>query len=216
MDYKQIYTQDYFSGKTSHFYAFGYGRFQSRYFHNLYQPLIPYLAGLKRGNVLDVGCAYGYMLSRFPSKFQLYGIDISDHAIREAKKRIPSGIFRVREAEKKFPFPSRFFDIVICNDVIEHLVHPSIALKHILTVMKPGAILYLNTPNLGWLRKTFFAGADKKEHHISLQSHTGLFRMLRDTGFTIERHWTYTNCFNLFMVPSWYFGPESVYICRKP
>ena len=73
MDYKTIYTKDYFNGKNSFFYKLGYGNFAKFYFNSLFRQLQPHLKNLESGNILDVGCAYGYMLQRFPSTFKKLG-----------------------------------------------------------------------------------------------------------------------------------------------
>ena len=73
MDYKTIYTKDYLNGKNSFFYKLGYGNFAKFYFNSLFRQLQPHLKNLESGNILDVGCAYGYMLQRFPSTFKKLG-----------------------------------------------------------------------------------------------------------------------------------------------
>ena len=216
MDYKKVYTQNYFSGKDSFFYSLGYGRFQKFYFKNLFKPLKPYLQHIKQARVLDVGCAYGFMLQKFPDTFEKFGLDISDHAINQAKNRLPQATLKVGGAEDKLPFPENFFDVVICNDVIEHLENPRIALENINKVLKKEGILYLNTPNFNWLRKKLFASADKKEHHISLLPHKTLFDLLTQVGFDIINHWTYTSI-TLFFFTKFHsnLGHESAFICKK-
>lgn len=216
MDYKNIYTKDYFNGKNSFFYSFGYGRFQKFYFKNLFKPLKKYLKAIKQGNVLDVGCAYGLMLQNFPDSFKKFGIDISEHAVAEAKKRLPHATLKVTDAEDKLPLAENSFDIVMCNDVIEHLENPRAALENIKRVLKPGGILYMNTPNLNWLRKKLFAYADKKEHHISLFQHKTLSELLTKIGFNIIDRWTYTSItFFFFVKLRLNLGHESAFICKK-
>ncbi|HXF44427.1 MAG TPA: class I SAM-dependent methyltransferase [Candidatus Paceibacterota bacterium] len=217
MDYKKVYTENYFSGKDSFFYLLGYGNFQKTYFKNLFRSLKPYLKDIKQGKVLDVGCAYGFMLQKFPSSLEKFGVDISEHAIAEAKKRLPDATLKVAGAEDVLPFPENFFDIVICNDVIEHLENPRVALENILKVLKKDGILYLNTPNFNWLRKKLFAYADKREHHISLMSHKALLNLLTDVGFNIIDHYTYTSVtFFFFTKFRSNLGHEQAFICKKP
>lgn len=215
-NYKEIYTLDYFNGKNTFFYKLGYGNFAWFYFDSLFRPLKPYLLRLKMGKVLDVGCAYGFMLQRFPDGFEKFGIDISHHAIIEAKKRLPRARLKVSDVEDKLPFPEEFFDIVVCNDVLEHLENPKRALENISKVLKKDGILYINTPNLNWLRKKIIGYADKKEHHISLFSHQALFDLLTEVGFKTTDHWTYTNLTYFFFLKfRSNIGIESALICRK-
>lgn len=216
MNYRKVYTKNYFNGKNSFFYSLGYGRFQRLYFKNIFRSINPYLQGIKQGKVLDVGCAYGFVLKKFPDSFEKFGLDISEHAIAETRKRLPEAILKVGGAEDKLPFTENFFDIVICNDVIEHLENPRAALENIKRVLKTGGVLYITTPNLNWLRKKLFAYADKKEHHISLFQHKTLFNLLNEVGFDIVDHWTYTTITYFFFAKLHSnLGHESAFICRK-
>lgn len=215
MDYKKIYTEDYFNGKNSFIYKGGYGRLKGLYFDGLFSQLKPYLQKLKTGRVLDVGCAYGLMLKRFPDAFEKFGVDVSDYAITEAKKRLFKATLRVINVEDEIPFPKEFFDVAICNDVLEHLENPSRALENTRNVLKKDGILYITAPNLNWLRKKFLGYVDKKEHHISLFSHRVLLDLLSKVGFEIIEHWTYLNLSLHFIKFKSNLGTESAFICRK-
>ena len=216
MDYKAVYTENYFNGKDSFFYRLGYGRFSRPYFDNLFSPLKPYLRTIKKGKILDIGCAYGFMLQRFPDSFEKFGMDVSNHAIREASKRLPHAILKVGEAEREFPFQKDFFDVVICNDVLEHLEDPVKALEHIYKVLKKGGILYINTPNANWIRNMLFRYADIREHHISLFGHRALLDALANAGFAVQDHWTCVNIAPFFSLTfRSNLGTESAFICRK-
>lgn len=216
INYKETYTQNYFSGKDCFFYKLGYGRFSRFYFDNLFRPLKPYIQKIKTGKVLDIGCAYGFMLKKFPNSFEKFGVDISDYAIKEASRRLPVATFKIGDIEDELFFPEGFFDIAICNDVLEHLKNPAFALKNIQRVLKKEGVLYVTTPNLNWLRKKLFKRADKKEHHISLFPHEALLNLLIKSGFEVIDHWTYTNLTYFFFLKfKSKLGIESAFICRK-
>jgi 2-polyprenyl-3-methyl-5-hydroxy-6-metoxy-1,4-benzoquinol methylase len=216
MNYQNIYNKDYFSGKNSFFYKLGYGNYAKLYFDNLFKPLNPYINTLTTGKVLDVGCAYGFLLQRFPSSFKKFGIDVSEYAITVAKKRLPSETFIALGAEDTLPFPEETFDMVICNDVLEHLMNPANALENIMKVLKKDGILYITTPNMNLIRKKIFHYADKKEHHVSLFSHKDMLNLLQKIGFRIIQHWTFAT-FTLFFFARFKSsaGTESAYICTK-
>ena len=72
-------------------------------------------------SILDVGCGNGSSLSKLQSSLGLMdvcGIDISEAAIEIARQRV-KGEFLVRNIELKTP--SRTCDLVISNQVIEHI-----------------------------------------------------------------------------------------------
>jgi SAM-dependent methyltransferase len=57
---------------------------------------------------------------------------------------------------ESYPFPDASFDIVLCMEVIEHLVYsPTHMLAEAHRVLKPGGRLLLSTPNAVDLHKTF-------------------------------------------------------------
>jgi len=83
------YDRDYFEGRTSYFYQWGGYRDVGSYFNRLAAWFLPH-AGT--GPVLDVGCAYGFLLSRFVGgERPLHGCDVSDWAFRQARRRFPNG-----------------------------------------------------------------------------------------------------------------------------
>ncbi len=216
MDYKKIYNRDYFSGKTSLFYKLGYGKLSKYSFDSLFRPLESYLKNMGESKALDVGCAYGMMLERFPAHFEKYGIDISDHAVEEARKRLPEGKFAVGGAEDKFPFPEYFFDIIVCNNVLEHLERPERALENIFSVLKKGGLLYVTIPNLNFVRKKYSRFHDEREHHVPMYSRQDMLELLAKTGFSVEKHWTFIGFTHFFFLKfRSNAGTSSAFICRK-
>lgn len=215
MNYKEIYNKDYFNGKNSFFYKFGYGKFTQSCFGKRYRHIAEYIKDIGgRGKVLDIGCAYGFMLEKFPNSFEKFGLDVSQYAVDVAKKRIPGASFVIGGAEDAYPYEENFFDVILANDLLEHLENPAAALKNIHKVLKKNGVFYLTTPNLNFLRKNLLAYADRKEHHLSLFSHSDLFDLLKSMGFKIEDHWTFLDIFGYWRFNS-EKGPESGFICRK-
>ncbi len=214
VDYKKIYDRDYFNGKNSFFWKLGYGNFSKVYFDNTFRPIMKYIHTIKNGKILDAGCAYGLMLEKFSSSFDKFGIDVSQYAIDIARNRLPEANFKTGNIEEGLPYEENFFDMVLANDLLEHLEYPLTALKNIYRILKKGGILYITTPNLNSARKTILKHADEKEHHISLFPHSDLMDNLCKIGFKIEEHWTFVNLFIYFRSKS-NMGTESGFICRK-
>jgi SAM-dependent methyltransferase len=215
MDYKKIYNQDYFGGKNSFFYKLGYGNRLSGmfYFTNMFNQIGRHVKKIDNGKVLDVGCAYGLMLQKFPDSFKKFGVDISRHAINIARKKMPGAMLKVSGAEDRLPFEVTF-DVILLNDILEHLEFPELALKNAYASLKRGGILYITTPNLNNVRKKIFKYADKKEHHVSMFSHSDFKGLLDSLGFGVIEDWTFINQFVYLKFKS-NAGIVSAFVCKK-
>jgi len=214
MNYQDIYNKDYFSGKTSFFYKFGYIDCGVA-FDDIFKETTKYR---NSGRVLDIGCAYGYLLKRFEKNFDLYGLDVSEYAIEKARKKIPGANLLVRDIEKKLPYPDNYFDIILMIDILEHIrkeKHFEI-LAEVRRCLKGGGVLYVSTPNKNIIRKTFFKIPDKMEHHIALLTNEELLKLLVKNGLTTVNKYTFSSFFYLPAVKfknDW--GVQTVAVCQK-
>lgn len=130
------------------------------------------------GKVLDVGCGYGFLLSRLRSQHRgLYGMDITCGAVRVGKNRINEGNFHHADA-RKIPFRSDTFDYLICSDVLEHIEGDE-AVKECYRVLKPGGIALITVPNGKGPWGRYFVG------HIRLFSFQSIMALLREADFEI-------------------------------
>lgn len=98
--------------------------------------------------ILDVGCGYGYLLEmiRLNSSriAELSGIEIS-RVERNHSLNLGSGRFQVYEELKNVPDDK--FDLVVCNEVIEHIAQPLPFLNEIYKKLKKNGKLFLLTDN---------------------------------------------------------------------
>lgn len=102
--------------------------------------------------VLDIGCGDGTVAEflQKSAKVRIFGIDISEEAVKKAKNK---GIdARVSSSEQRFPFKDNSFDKVFWGDNIEHLFNPMITIKEIKRVLKKSGKLILSCPNMGYWR----------------------------------------------------------------
>ena len=72
-----------------------------------------------RPRILDIGCAFGLFLSQLDSRWERFGMDVSEYAILQAREQVPGVRFEVSSAEQGvFQSP---FDVITAFDVLEHL-----------------------------------------------------------------------------------------------
>lgn len=80
------------------------------------------IADFNPGTVLDVGCAYGYLVEVFRERgVAAYGIDISRHALDQASPGIRDHVHQASITEALPPELPEEFDLVIAIEVLEHL-----------------------------------------------------------------------------------------------
>ncbi|MBU0625342.1 methyltransferase domain-containing protein [Patescibacteria group bacterium] len=110
--------------------------------------------------VLDAGCGEGFFLQQLSiirPKLRLYGIDSSDYQIEEAKKNVPSATFSKCNLEQEINYEDNSFDIIIAEEIIEHLVNPDGFLAEVNRVLKKNGFLLLSTPNFcAWFNRLLF------------------------------------------------------------
>lgn len=208
--YSKIYDKDYFNGRKSFFYKFGYKNFK-----NCFKKRLATILKFKRsGRFLDIGCALGFQLKVAQKYFDVYGFDASEYAIREAKKIVPNAKTIVHNAEDKFPYSSNYFDVIICFDVLEHVRSLEKVVLNVRRCLKNNGILFLSTPDKNFIRNILFHYPDKWEHHVSMLSKDSLIRLLTKCDFKVLKVWSGINLGNL-QIWSKKIGLESLVICKK-
>lgn len=100
------------------------------------------------GAVLENGCGVGEYLSRLNEDAQLMlGLDVEFERVEEAHAKGPFAMLGVGEA---LPMQEGAFDLVLSNEVIEHVQDDRLAIQEIVRVLKPGGRLMLFCPNRGY------------------------------------------------------------------
>jgi 2-polyprenyl-3-methyl-5-hydroxy-6-metoxy-1,4-benzoquinol methylase len=97
--------------------------------------------------VIDIGCGEGIFFNNLKAKCEVWGVEPNKIAANLASKRMQN-ILIGKYSEVASQIPERYFDLVICNDVIEHLEDVDGFLNSIKKKMKDGAFLVGSVPNV--------------------------------------------------------------------
>ncbi len=137
------------------------------------------------GVILDVGCGEGSLLKRIfrgeASPF-IVGVDIAVSALRKAKSKICRGNFIQADAHY-LPLRQRAFSIVICSEVLEHVLNPYKVIFELHRVTKKYVLVSTPTQMSSWLarllmlidRRRYKPDYDLKRHgHINFFMVKGL------------------------------------------
>ncbi len=75
---------------------------------------------LRANNVLEVGCNSGNDLRSFPKDFDVHGVDLNDHALDIAKKKLPSFKFQ-NGSIIDLPYEDSSIDFVFTHYVLNYI-----------------------------------------------------------------------------------------------
>ncbi|MBK9283216.1 MAG: class I SAM-dependent methyltransferase [Sphingobacteriaceae bacterium] len=91
---------------------------------------------------LDIGVGLGRTLSHFQN-IKKHGVDISLDYLKISKsKGIDCALAKIEE----LPYNNNYFDLIVCTDVLEHMIDLNIAIKNILNILKPGGHFIMRVP----------------------------------------------------------------------
>ncbi len=99
--------------------------------------------------ILDLGCGQGHITKKIheavPSA-ELTGLDYSISSIEYAHEHFSGIDFAVGDAYA-CPYTNEFFDVVVCNNLWEHVPDPLFLLSRIKRILKPEGYVIISTPS---------------------------------------------------------------------
>lgn len=108
-------------------------------------------------DIADIGCGFhaGFVRSVLSevASATLVDLSLADDLKANPKVRAVEGVLPDVLAELK----DASIDVVICNNVLEHLWDPRTALRHVRRILRPGGVASLNVPS--WRGKFFLETA---------------------------------------------------------
>jgi 2-polyprenyl-3-methyl-5-hydroxy-6-metoxy-1,4-benzoquinol methylase len=147
--------------------------------------------GRPRQKVADIGCGEGGLCAELKAAGwpSVAGFDLSRTRVSRARKKQPGIEFH----DRAFPdcgVPERSLDLVIMDNVVEHLTDPPTTLRSVARSLKPGGQLVLITPNMSSGQFRLLGRrwtAELSPHaHIFLFTTQALSRLVSMCGFVVE------------------------------
>jgi SAM-dependent methyltransferase len=108
--------------------------------------MIGHWTRLPGARVLEAGCGVGAYSSQIRRRYSLFveAFDLEPERVREARADTPHALVAAAES---LPYRANLFDVVLSNEVIEHVADDRQAVAEMVRVLKPGGRIVLFCPN---------------------------------------------------------------------
>ncbi len=147
-------------------------------------------------NLLDIGCGEGAKTIQYAKTLSITlekacGIEGNPENAKLAQEHFK--IFNVNLESDIFPFQDQGFEVIICNQVLEHLKNIFFPLSEMDRVLKIGGHLIIGIPNLAALHNRFFILFGRQPScnvimgpHIRCFTHKGFLKFIKqNTNFKL-------------------------------
>lgn len=134
--------------------------------------------------VLDLGSATGGNTLHISSLgHHVTSVEYSDIGVSIQRKK---GIPVFQADARNLPFSESTFDIVVCLDVLEHIVEDQLATSEIFRVLKPGGRFLIAVPE----DPKLWSAHDVAVNHIRRYSKFSLLELINESGLTQKNIWS--------------------------
>lgn len=128
-------------------------------------------------DVLDVGCGYAGLLitMKEAGARSLTGIEVDHYRLDWGRKRLAklgyeANIMEMDVCRPEVPGKLGQFDVILAQDVIEHVPDPLVTINHLCQMLRPGGLIYVQVGN------KFSPDQLVNDHHYRLPGITMLAR----------------------------------------
>ena len=180
------------------YYNSSYTVSQSRYARRVEEefPLLGQIvsrAGVRPGRMLEIGCSYGDMLSRFAAQgWDVEGVEVDARATAHARAVFGLTVHHGSLGDVRSSLSGRY-DLITMFHVIEHITGVHRLADTLATLVAPGGVLLIRTPNGASLMSRILRGWwewSAVPEHVHLFTNTSLRTLLARCGFEPELSFT--------------------------
>jgi SAM-dependent methyltransferase len=154
--------------------------------------------------VIDFGFGNGNALFWFRPPSKIFGLEISEEAVKAARRRALRRKFRdfdfinLRALDSvSIPFPDGVFSVVICSHTIEHVYSDERLIKELYRVCRPGGKAFMAVPLDCKEEKKLLSHAERvnpdfpaKSFHVYRYNLKSFRFLVRKVGFKVLRSYS--------------------------
>ena len=158
---------------------------------------------------IDIGCGTGLLTRHLPGR--AVGIDLNPRNLQKARQYAPAARFVLCDAEGSTPIRDQSFDVAVCTEMLEHLLHPRRALAEIHRLLRPEGWLIGSVPGrsilwkLRWLSSSRGHFAEEPYHRHYRRAE---IQALLSERFRVAR--LYSTCLRM----TWFFVARKAEVAR--
>jgi len=148
---------------------------------------------------LDVGCWTGNLGKALivEKHCVVDGVDVRADVLKKAEKNgyRKTYLINFNNEEINFEQLNQKYDVIICADILEHLINPEIVLKNLIKMISPNGKIIISLPNVAFLLNRILLLLGKWEYrefgtldktHLRFYTISSLARMVESVGLEIE------------------------------
>lgn len=169
---------------------------QVQYFEHDRKEMLPFVPETAK-RVLEIGCGSGAFGKQVKSRqgVEYWGVELIKEAAGTAASRLDR-VFVGTVEQNYADLPRDYFDLLVCNDILEHMVDPYHTLALLKSCLKSDGKILCSIPNFLFIKNLFHVLIRKdwqyEDWGIRDRTHLRFFtkksarRMLEELGFRIE------------------------------
>jgi 2-polyprenyl-3-methyl-5-hydroxy-6-metoxy-1,4-benzoquinol methylase len=146
--------------------------------------------------VLEIGCGEGTFAKHYSSASERWGVEPNAFSAGKAEALLTKVLVGTFEQVSQ-ELPDNYFDLVICNDVIEHMEDHDLFLDSIKVKMREGGRLVGSLPNIRYVSALFELLVKKDwqyrpygtldRSHLRFFTRKSLLRTFAAHGYTVQK-----------------------------
>lgn len=167
--------------------------------------------------LLDIGCGEGWTLEYFRNQgWQVKGIDFSQHGLHTHNKHLADKIEigDIYEKLEAFIASGQLYELVVLDNVLEHVLDPALLLRMIKQVVKPQGVLLIEVPNDFSRVQSYLLEEAKidRAFWIAIPDHISYFNKAALQNLSEANGWKMSRCLGDHPIDMNLFNPDSNYV----
>lgn len=152
----------------------------------------------KNKQVLDIGCASGYLARQMKKRNCLVtGVEVDKKSAKKAQKYCRKVIIGdIEDRKTLIKIGKKEYDVILATDVLEHLENPGEVLKNLAVFMKKNSRLIISVPNIAFLTNRLLLLLGKFEYtsygimdltHLRFFTKKTILKIVEKEGYKVEK-----------------------------